>query len=81
MYPLGTVQQGTRISHLYDRHQQNRIAATANQPSSIQLNPPLPLPSYQVKLRWHARFNLDAGNIWRRKTMASLLLTKIKRNR
>ena len=38
-----------------------------------QLEPPVSLPHYQVKQHWHARYNLDAGNVWLRRTMASVL--------
>jgi DNA-binding transcriptional LysR family regulator len=46
--------------------------ALAEQERVKVLEPPLPLPSYKVKQHWHQRFNLDAGNIWLRKTMAAL---------
>ena len=46
--------------------------ALAEQENIQVLEPPLPLPTYKVKQHWHERFNLDAGNIWLRKTMASL---------
>jgi DNA-binding transcriptional LysR family regulator len=36
------------------------------------LAPPWPLPPYQVKQHWHERFNADAGNMWLRRTMATL---------
>ncbi len=36
------------------------------------LEPPVPLPAYKVKQHWHERFNLDAGNIWLRRTLADL---------
>ena len=36
------------------------------------LEPPVPLPSYQVKQHWHERFNADAGSQWLRKTMVEL---------
>ena len=36
------------------------------------LEPPWPLPPYQVKQHWHERFNADAGNLWLRRTMAML---------
>lgn len=36
------------------------------------LEPPVPLPKYQVKQHWHERFNTDVGNIWLRKTLAEL---------
>ena len=31
---------------------------------------PVPLPSYDVKLHWHARFHADQGNNWLRKVIA-----------
>ncbi len=46
--------------------------ALAEQEQVKVLEPPLPLPTYKVKQHWHERFNLDAGNIWLRKTMAGL---------
>jgi DNA-binding transcriptional LysR family regulator len=46
--------------------------ALASQERVKVLEPPIPLPSYKVKLHWHERFNLDAGNIWLRQTMAGL---------
>lgn len=46
--------------------------ALAEQERVKVLEPPLPLPTYKVKQHWHERFNLDAGNIWLRKTMAAL---------
>ncbi len=46
--------------------------ALAEQEHVKVLAPPLPLPSYKVKQHWHERFNLDAGNLWLRKTMADL---------
>jgi len=46
--------------------------ALAEQERVKVLEPPWPLPTYKVKQHWHQRFNLDAGNIWLRKTMAAL---------
>jgi DNA-binding transcriptional LysR family regulator len=46
--------------------------ALATQERVKVLEPPIPLPSYKVKLHWHERFSLDAGNIWLRQTMAGL---------
>ncbi len=46
--------------------------ALAEQEKVKVLEPPLPLPTYKVKQHWHERFNLDAGNIWLRQTMAEL---------
>jgi len=46
--------------------------ALAEQESVKVLEPPWPLPTYKVKQHWHERFNLDASNIWLRKTMAGL---------
>ena len=46
--------------------------ALAEQERVKVLEPPWPLPAYKVKQHWHERFNLDAGNIWLRQTMAEL---------
>jgi len=46
--------------------------ALAEQEKVKVLEPPLTLPTYKVKQHWHERFNLDAGNIWLRQTMAEL---------
>lgn len=46
--------------------------ALAEQEKVKVLEPPVPLPSYKVKQHWHERFNLDAGNIWLRTTLAQL---------
>jgi DNA-binding transcriptional LysR family regulator len=35
--------------------------------------PPIPLPTYAVKLHWHARFHADEGNIWLRKCIGRLM--------
>jgi DNA-binding transcriptional LysR family regulator len=37
------------------------------------LEPPVPLPPFSVKQHWHARFHADAGNMWLRQTLATLL--------
>jgi DNA-binding transcriptional LysR family regulator len=37
-------------------------------------DPPVPLPTYDVKLHWHERFHADAGHIWLRKVLAQLLV-------
>ena len=50
--------------------------ALAEQEKVKVLEPPLPLPGYKVKQHWHERFNLDAGNIWLRQTMAELFSGK-----
>jgi DNA-binding transcriptional LysR family regulator len=50
--------------------------ALAEQERVKVLEPPFPLPSYKVKQHWHERFNLDAGNIWLRKTMVGLFSGK-----
>ena len=52
--------------------------ALAAQEQVQVLEPPTPLPHYQVKQHWHERFNLDAGNIWLRQTMATLFMRKPK---
>jgi DNA-binding transcriptional LysR family regulator len=36
------------------------------------LESPVLLPTYKVKQHWHERFNVDAGNMWLRLTMAKL---------
>jgi DNA-binding transcriptional LysR family regulator len=36
------------------------------------LQPPLPLPGFEVKQYWHERFHNDPGNQWLRHTIASL---------
>ena len=38
------------------------------------LEPLTRLPHYKVKQHWHERFNLDAGSIWLRQTMAKLFM-------
>jgi DNA-binding transcriptional LysR family regulator len=50
--------------------------ALAEQERVKVLEPPVPLPHYKVKQHWHERYNLDAGNIWLRKTMAGLFSGK-----
>jgi DNA-binding transcriptional LysR family regulator len=47
-------------------------SALAQQENVKVLEPPILLPSYKVKQHWHERYNQDAGNVWLRKTMASL---------
>jgi len=37
--------------------------------------PPVRLPSYAVKLHWHARYHADQGNVWLRHLIARLLGT------
>jgi DNA-binding transcriptional LysR family regulator len=48
--------------------------ALAKQEQVQVLEPPTQLPHYQVKQHWHERFNLDAGSIWLRQTMARLFM-------
>ena len=52
--------------------------ALAQQERVKVLEPPFPflLPSYKVKQHWHERYNLDAANMWLRKTMDSLFSGK-----
>ena len=50
--------------------------ALAEQERVKVLEPPLPLPAYKVKQHWHERFNLNAGNVWLRRTMAILFSGK-----
>jgi DNA-binding transcriptional LysR family regulator len=49
--------------------------ALAKQEQVQLLSPPTLLPHYQVKQHWHERFNLDAGSIWLRQTMAKLFMS------
>jgi DNA-binding transcriptional LysR family regulator len=48
--------------------------ALAAQEQVQLLEPPMPLPHYQVKQHWHERFNADTGNIWLRQTIATLFM-------
>ncbi len=48
--------------------------ALAMQEQVQVLAPPTLLPHYKVKQHWHERFNLDAGSIWLRQTMAKLFM-------
>ena len=50
------------------RHFDDRLFSRTSQ----GMEPPVPLPKYKVKQHWHERFNADVGNIWLRKTMATL---------
>jgi DNA-binding transcriptional LysR family regulator len=50
--------------------------ALARQEPVQVLEPPVPLPAYKVKQHWHERFNLDAGNLWLRRTVAELFTEK-----
>ncbi len=43
-----------------------------NQEAVRLLDPPVTMPSYQVKLHWHERFHADTGNAWLRQTLAEL---------
>jgi DNA-binding transcriptional LysR family regulator len=43
-------------------------------------NPPLPLPTYDVKLHWHERFHADAGNVWLRHLIARLFMVEGSRS-
>lgn len=49
-----------------------KALASQEQEQVQVLEPPVPLPRYQVKQHWHERFNADVGNIWLRKTLAEL---------
>ena len=49
--------------------------ALAEQESVKVLEPPVALPGYKVKQHWHERFNLDAGNMWLRQTIAEVFTT------
>jgi DNA-binding transcriptional LysR family regulator len=52
--------------------------ALATQEQVQVLEPPTPLPHYKVKQHWHERFNLDAGSIWLRQTMATHFMREPK---
>jgi DNA-binding transcriptional LysR family regulator len=45
----------------------------ASQEQVRLLPPPVALPPFAVKQHWHERFHADAGNMWLRQTLASLL--------
>ena len=47
--------------------------ALADQEKVKMFAPPIQLPTYAVKLHWHARFHEDQGNIWLRKVIARVL--------
>jgi len=47
--------------------------ALADQEDVVMFAPPIPLPSYAVKLHWHARFHADPGNIWLRNAITAAL--------
>jgi DNA-binding transcriptional LysR family regulator len=49
--------------------------ALADQEKVEMFAPPIRLPTYAVKLHWHARFHADEGNIWLRKLIAQVLGT------
>jgi DNA-binding transcriptional LysR family regulator len=42
------------------------------------LEPPMPLPAYQVKQHWHERFNLDPGSQWLRQTLVVLFAQPVR---
>jgi len=44
------------------------------------LDVPYDLPRYSVKQHWHARFHSDPGNVWLRKTVASLMPNAVSRH-
>jgi DNA-binding transcriptional LysR family regulator len=50
-----------------------RLAQALDQEAVNVFAPPISLPSYAVKLHWHARFHGDQGNIWLRKVVAQVL--------
>lgn len=53
--------------------------ALATQEQVEVLEPPTPLPRYNVKQHWHERFHDDPGSVWLRQTMAKLFITGGKR--
>jgi DNA-binding transcriptional LysR family regulator len=46
--------------------------ALASQEAINLLDPPVALPSYDVKQHWHERFHADPGNLWLRTTFVEL---------
>lgn len=46
----------------------------ADQEPVKMLEPPIPTPSYSVKIHWHERFHADTGNAWLRRTLADLFV-------
>jgi hypothetical protein len=46
--------------------------ALASQEAIKLLDPPVALPSYDVKQHWHERFHADPGNFWLRTTFVEL---------
>lgn len=55
------------------RHIGETLARTAE---LLVLKCPLPIPTFQVKQHWHARFHHDAGNRWLRGVCAALFMRK-----
>jgi DNA-binding transcriptional LysR family regulator len=53
------------------RHIGETLARTAD---LLVLKCPLPVPTFQVKQHWHARFHHDAGNRWLRGVCAALFM-------
>lgn len=55
------------------RHIGETLARTAD---LLVLKCPLPIPTFQVKQHWHARFHHDSGNRWLRGVVAELFMRK-----
>lgn len=52
-----------------------QIGETLAELSGLALHPcPIPVPSFEVKQHWHARYHHDAGNRWLRGLMAELFM-------
>lgn len=68
----------TQLVATLPRHIGETLARTA---SGLQVLPcPLPIPKFQVKQHWHARFHNDPANQWLRGVCAELFLTPDRRS-
>jgi DNA-binding transcriptional LysR family regulator len=66
---LGALIQATDLIATLPRHTGETLAAT----NGLAAFPaPVPIPSFSVKLHWHARYHHDAGNRWLRALCADL---------
>lgn len=68
----------TRLIATLPRHIGETLARTAG---GLQVLPcPLPIPRFQVKQHWHARYHQDAANRWLRGICAGLFMTEHRRS-
>ena len=75
---LGPIISTTDLIVTLPRH----IGETLARLSGLAVFPcPLPVPSFDVKQHWHARYHRDAGNRWLRGVMAGLFMRGDKRVR